>query len=60
MSATSKRKPLVRYCSPFGSPAWMPRAEAERYLAADESLYRLHREAGLLDGVRPPYIEQVN
>jgi hypothetical protein len=27
---------LVRYCSPFGSPAWMPEADAQRHLEEDD------------------------
>lgn len=35
-----RRKPdLVRYVSPFGSPAWMPRERAEQYLKEDDKLW---------------------
>lgn len=58
---------LVRYVSPFGSPAWMTRECAERYLAEDDDLYQfmclVERETGcrlLADFQRrigPPRIE---
>jgi hypothetical protein len=59
--------PLVRYVSPFGSPAWMTRERAEHYLAEDDDLYEflclIERETGsraLADFQRrigPPRIE---
>ena len=59
--------PLVRYMSPFGSPAWMTRERAESYLAEDTDLYEfmclVERETGgpfLADFQRrigPPRIE---
>lgn len=62
-----RREPLVRYVSPFGTPAWMRREEAERFLAADDRrwlhLTDLERETGeplLTAGQRavgPPRIE---
>lgn len=34
---TARKPQLVRYVSPFGSPAWMTREEAARHLAADDA-----------------------
>lgn len=52
---------LVRYVSPFGSPAWMSRAEAERYLAEDDARWLDWQEMGLLSELQrvngPPRIE---
>lgn len=46
----AKREKQVRYVSPFGSPAWMTRQEAERHLAEDdrqwEFLSAVSRETG--------------
>lgn len=61
---------LVRYVSPFGSPAWMPRERAEQYLKEDDNLWcflqEVERETGSrmltsrqLD-IGPPYIETHN
>lgn len=51
----------VRYVSPFGSPAWMTRSEAERYRAEDDARYELHHELGILSErereIGPPCIE---
>jgi hypothetical protein len=33
------RERLVRYVSPFGSPAWMSREQAEKLLAEDDRRY---------------------
>ncbi len=59
--------PLVRYVSPFRSPAWMTRERAEHYVAEDDDLYQflclVERETGsrvLADVQRrigPPRIE---
>ena len=35
----TKRPKLVHYISPFGSPAWMTREEAERYRTEDDRVY---------------------
>ncbi len=35
---------LVRYVSPFGSPAWMPRARAEELLYEDDKRYLFLQE----------------
>jgi hypothetical protein len=43
-----RAEPLVRYVSPFGSPAWMTRAEAERHLAEDDRHWLIMLEAGNL------------
>ena len=52
---------LVRYVSPFGSPAWMPLAEAERHLAEDDRLWLDLSEVGALSAaqrqISPPRIE---
>lgn len=52
---------LVHYLSPFGSPAWMPREQAERYLAEDDQLWEKWSAAGMLDerqrAFGPPRIE---
>lgn len=39
-----RRVDLVRYISPFGSPAWMPRERAEHYLAEDDKLWLFLQE----------------
>lgn len=62
------RKPkLVRYVSPFGSPAWMPRERAEEYMRQDDRLWLFLQQceaegAGPLRTPRmldigPPHIE---
>lgn len=40
---------LVRYVSPFGSPASMTLAAAEQHLAFDRDLLALMRDAGIVD-----------
>jgi hypothetical protein len=35
--AKHRPKPLVRYVSPFGSPAWMTREQAQVHLAEDDA-----------------------
>lgn len=54
---------LVRYVSPFGSPAWMTRDQAEKHLTEDDRLWLLHQNAGNLSEeqhrVGPPRIEHV-
>ncbi len=42
------RVKLVRYISPFGSPAWMPLEQAKRLLAEDDTRWLLHQETGTL------------
>lgn len=46
----TKHVPQVRYVSPFGSPAWMTREEAQRYLDEDDArwmrLLDIERETG--------------
>lgn len=53
---------LVRYVSPFGSPAWMSREEAERYLREDDARWLEWQALGLLTAsqreVGPPYIQE--
>lgn len=58
----TKRAPkLVRYVSPFGSPAWMSREEAERYLAEDDKRWLEWQSIGMLSDhqkqIGPPRIE---
>lgn len=52
---------LVRYVSPFGSPAWMSREEAATHLEEDDRLYLDLVEIGALTDaqrrVGPPRIE---
>lgn len=43
-----KTLPLVRYISPYGSPAWMTREQAERYLKEDDRRWLDDQEAGNL------------
>lgn len=57
-----RREPvLVRYVSPFGTPAWMPRADAERHLAVDDDRWCRFAAVGILSdrqlAVGPPRIE---
>lgn len=53
---------LVRYVSPFGSPATMARREAEMHLAWDDACWREWGPLGMLDGrmrrIGPPRIEE--
>jgi hypothetical protein len=59
MARTTVR--LVRYISPFGTPAWMPRETAEKHLADDDRRWLLHQSAGNLSeyqlAIGPPRIE---
>lgn len=52
---------LVRYVSPFGSPAWMTREQAQTHLEEDDRRWLLHQEAGNLSEwqreIGPPRIE---
>jgi hypothetical protein len=64
VSARRKRPDLVRYVSPFGSPAYMSREQAERYLAEDDARWLRAQEGRypLSDEQRaigPPRIEAV-
>jgi hypothetical protein len=43
-----KRASMVRYISPFGSPAWMSRENAERLMAEDDKRWLDYMEAGNL------------
>lgn len=56
------REPLVRYVSPFGSPAWMTRERAQALLADDDARYVEWSQLGLLSAahrrIGPPRIEQ--
>jgi hypothetical protein len=59
---TTKRSPrLVRYVSPFGSPAWMTRDEAQRYMAEDDRRWLADEAIGNLSDrqrqIGPPHIE---
>lgn len=42
------RARLVRYVSPFGTPAWMPRDVAERHLEVDDARYVEWSRLGIL------------
>lgn len=57
----STKVKLVRYVSPFGSPAWMSREEAERHLAEDDARWCEWQELGILSEhhieIGPPRIE---
>lgn len=57
----TRRVDLVRYVSPFGSPAGMTRAEAERHQAEDDELWIELSAVGALTPeqrqVGPPRIE---
>lgn len=52
---------LVRYVSPFGSPAWMPRDRAEQLLREDDARWLRWQELGVLSArqkeVGPPRID---
>lgn len=56
------RGPLVRYVSPFGSPAWMTPEQARRYLDEDDARYVEWSQLGLLTEdqkrIGPPRIER--
>lgn len=58
-----KPKDLVRYSSPYGSPATMARASAEKHLQEDDALWLQHQALGLVDeSMRrhgPPRIEEL-
>lgn len=58
----TKRKPrLVRYVSPFGSPATMPEDQAQRLLKEDDKHWLSMQEVGQLSEhqkeIGPPRIE---
>jgi hypothetical protein len=59
-----KRVLLVRYISPFGSPAWMTAEEAQRHLEEDDARWLLNQRAGNLSEwqreVGPPRIERAS
>lgn len=42
-----KRPALVRYVPLFGSPGWMPEADARRRLAREDRLYLALRALGM-------------
>ena len=52
---------LVRYVSPFGSPAWMSRERAQALLEEDDARWLLFQKADALDEymrrIGPPRIE---
>jgi hypothetical protein len=56
-----KRDRLVRFCSPFGSPAWMPKADADRLLDSDDERWVEWSRLGVLSNTQrehgPPRIE---
>ena len=39
---------LVRYISPFGSPAWMPRERALKLLEEDDARWLKYQRLGML------------
>jgi hypothetical protein len=39
MAARTKAPRLIRYVSPFGSPAWMTREQAQVHLVADDARF---------------------
>ena len=47
---------LVRYISPFNSPAWMPHDRARSLLERDDATYWEQRDC--LPGKLAPHIEQ--
>lgn len=53
---------FVRYISPFGSPAGMRRADAERHLAEDDARWLDWQDLGILSAaqraVGPPRIQE--
>jgi hypothetical protein len=61
MSPRKKIESLIRYVSPFGSPAWMTREQAHKYLEQDDKHWALMEEAGNLSErerrIGPPHIE---
>lgn len=56
------RVSLVRYVSPFGSPAWMSRERAQALMVEDDRLWLLFQEAGNLSEeqrqIGPPRYER--
>jgi hypothetical protein len=44
----AKKEQLVRYLSPFGTPAWMPRARAESLVEEEDRRYVKLQQAGIL------------
>jgi len=52
---------IVRYSSPFGSPAWMRRSQARKLLAEDDARFLDHEEINFLSDAQrqhgPPRIE---
>jgi hypothetical protein len=62
MTRTRKPPKLVRYVSPFGSPAHMTREEAERYRAQDDKLWLDLQEIGALSDrqreIGAPHIQE--
>lgn len=61
MSGGKQGSGLVRYVSPFGSPAWMDREKAEELLAKDDKRWLDFQKAGALSdrerAIGPPRIE---
>jgi hypothetical protein len=59
----SGRGNLVRYLSPFASPAWIPRWQARAYLAQDDRRWSRLEELGMVSARQraagPPRIEQL-
>lgn len=43
-----KQERLVRYVSPYGSPAWMPLELARKHLAVDDRRWLRDQELGII------------
>lgn len=58
----SKAPNLVRYVSPFGSPAWMTPEQAADLLAKEDARWMRYQELGVLSesqrAIGPPRIER--
>lgn len=48
MTARTRVERLVRYVSPFGSPAWMRREQAEALLRVDDRRWLRYEALGIL------------
>lgn len=53
-----RRRDVVRIVPTFGSPATMPRAQAERIRDDDNALLEMLRSIGAGEGYRWAYIEE--
>jgi hypothetical protein len=61
---SKKQEKLVRFVSPFGTPAWMTREKAQEYLEDDDRRWVLYGQQNLLSEeqkqIGPPRIETHN